>query len=206
MYQKIYQLISISVLWQSSQSSISIPRMLCQRAQTRSFSTKPKLTHTDPDTGKARMVSVSQKDITSRTARAEGKIMLPKTTFDLLSKTTVTKKGDVLTVAQIAGIQAAKMTSTLIPLCHPLLLSNIQVDLKLNSTSQTVDCTSLVECRGNTGVEMEALTAVNVALLTVFDMCKAAGHGMEIMGIKVISKTGGKSGDWDHSKMKEASQ
>ncbi|KAM3580949.1 hypothetical protein VKS41_006397 [Umbelopsis sp. WA50703] len=148
------------------------------------------------------MVSVTHKDITSRTARAEGRIMLPKTTFELLNKTTVTKKGDVLTVAQIAGIQAAKLTSTLIPLCHPLLLSNIQVDLQLNSNSQCVDCTSLVECRGNTGVEMEALTAVNVALLTVFDMCKAAGHGMEIMGVKVISKSGGKSGDWDHSEPK----
>ncbi|KAI9284688.1 hypothetical protein BC943DRAFT_58740 [Umbelopsis sp. AD052] len=163
--------------------------------QTRFYSTDktPKLTHTDANTGKAKMVSVTSKDVTHRTAQAEGSILLPETTFNLLSETTVMKKGDVLTVAQIAGIQAAKQTSMLIPLCHPLLLSNIQVHLKLNPEKQSVDCTSLVECRGNTGVEMEALTAVNVALLTVYDMCKAAGHGMEITGIKVKAKTGGKS-------------
>lgn len=165
------------------------------QGQVRMYNTKnsPQLTHTDPQTGKAKMVSVTTKDVTHRTAHAEGRILLPQTTFELLTKTTVMKKGDVLTVAQIAGIQAAKQTSALIPLCHPLLLTNIQVHLQLNTEKQSVDCTSLVECRGNTGVEMEALTAVNVALLTVFDMCKAAGHGMEITGIKVTSKTGGKS-------------
>jgi cyclic pyranopterin phosphate synthase len=163
--------------------------------QVRLYSTDktPELTHTDADTGKAKMVSVTSKDVTHRTAQAEGSIMLPDITFKLLKKTTVVKKGDVLTVAQIAGIQAAKQTSILIPLCHPLLLTNIQVQLYLNTEKQSVDCTSVVECRGNTGVEMEALTAVNVALLTVYDMCKAAGHGMEITGVKLKSKTGGKS-------------
>lgn len=164
--------------------------------QGRLYSTSnksPQLTHTDAETGRAKMVSVTAKDVTHRTAHAEGSILLPETTFKLLSKTTVMKKGDVLTVAQIAGIQAAKQTSMLIPLCHPLLLTNIQVNLQLNSEKQSVDCQTVVECRGNTGVEMEALTAVNVALLTVFDMCKAAGHGMEMTGIKVTSKTGGKS-------------
>ncbi|KAF9354926.1 hypothetical protein BGX26_007205, partial [Mortierella sp. AD094] len=167
----------------------------------------PRLTHTDPETGKASMVSVTDKASTHRTALAVSSIWLPGIAFDLL-KRNAHKKGDVLTVAQIAGIQAAKQTSNLIPLCHPLLLTLVSVELKLvedpeasnrdnDSSGQhlrggKVEIQSRVECKGNTGVEMEALTGATVAALTVFDMCKAVGKDMVIGEIKVMEKTGGK--------------
>lgn len=172
---------------------------------------EPQLTHTDPETGKASMVSVVNKPATHRTAVATSSIWLPHVAFDLL-KRNAHKKGDVLTVAQIAGIQAAKQTSNLIPLCHPLLLSHVSVNLKLvedpqqgnESDSQLsggggrVEIESQVSCTGNTGVEMEALTGATVAALTVFDMCKAVGKDMVIGDIKVMEKTGGKSGHYVH--------
>ncbi|KAF9376036.1 hypothetical protein CPB97_011071 [Podila verticillata] len=167
---------------------------------------EPQLTHTDPDTGKASMVSVTDKLPTHRTALAVSSIWLPGIAFDLL-KRNGHKKGDVLTVAQIAGIQAAKQTSSLIPLCHPLLLTHVSVDLKLveddvaddgGLKSGRVEIQSKVACMGNTGVEMEALTGATVAALTVFDMCKAVGKDMVIGEIKVMEKTGGKSGTYRH--------
>ncbi|KAL7334913.1 hypothetical protein PS15p_200469 [Mucor circinelloides] len=157
----------------------------------------PRLTHTDPYTGEARMVSVTEKVPTKREAKAIGRIILPDQAYKLLKQNHVqTLKGNVLTVAQIAGIQAAKATSNLIPLCHPLLLGLIDVRLWLDDDKKSVECESTVQTSGKTGVEMEALTATSVALLTVYDMCKAASKDMVIEGIRVIEKTGGKSGPW----------
>lgn len=163
----------------------------------RFFSTKPRLTHTDPKTGEARMVSVTDKISTKREAKAIGRIVLPQDAYDLLKNNEVhSMKGNVLTVAQIAGIQAAKSTSNLIPLCHPLLLGLIDVRLWLDDDRRSVECQSVVQTSGKTGVEMEALTATSVALLTVYDMCKAASKEMVIENIRVVAKTGGKSGPW----------
>ena len=156
-----------------------------------------RLTHTDPTTGEARMVSVTDKSSTKREAKAVGRIVLPQHAFDLLKKNEIhTLKGNVLTVAQIAGIQGAKATSNLIPLCHPLLLGFIDVRLWLDDEKRSVECESTVQTTGKTGVEMEALTATNIALLTVYDMCKAASKDMVIENIRVVEKTGGKSGQW----------
>ncbi|KAI8887082.1 molybdenum cofactor biosynthesis prote [Backusella circina FSU 941] len=156
-----------------------------------------KLTHTDPTTGEARMVSVTDKDSTKREAKARGRIVLPPHAYDLLKRNeSHTIKGNVLTVAQIAGIQAAKSTSQLIPLCHPLLLGLIDVRLWLDDETLSVECESTVQTTGKTGVEMEALTATSVSLLTVYDMCKAATKEMRIENIRVVRKSGGKSGPW----------
>ncbi|KAI1317691.1 Molybdenum cofactor synthesis protein 1 [Mortierella claussenii] len=204
-----------------SKPSLS-PRQQSPSSATSSAGDAPQLTHTDPKTGKASMVSVTDKPATHRTALAVSSIWLPGVAFDLL-KRNAHKKGDVLTVAQIAGIQAAKQTSNLIPLCHPLLLTHVTVDLKLvedqdqgqdqdqtpdrdmsTNSSETVlrggrvEIQSKVACLGNTGVEMEALTGATVAALTVFDMCKAVGKDMVIGEIKVVEKTGGKSGLYRH--------
>ncbi|KAG0945687.1 hypothetical protein G6F57_003887 [Rhizopus arrhizus] len=163
-------------------------------------SEKPRLTHTDPETGEARMVSVTNKTPTKREAKAIGRIILPQHAYNLLKKNEGHLiKGDVLTVAKIAGIQAAKSTSNLIPLCHPLLLGFIDVRLWLDDSQRSVECESTVQTTGKTGVEMEALTATSVALLTVYDMCKAATKDMKIENIRVIEKTGGKSGPWKSS-------
>ncbi|KAI9484237.1 MAG: hypothetical protein EXX96DRAFT_600228 [Benjaminiella poitrasii] len=179
-----------------------------QDVQFRYYSTKTnnddkdelRLTHTDPNTGEARMVSVTDKSPTKREAKAIGRIILPQQAYDLLKSNQVhTLKGNVLTVAQIAGIQAAKTTSNLIPLCHPLLLGLIDVRLWMDDVKQSVECESTVQTSGKTGVEMEALTATSVALLTVYDMCKAASKDMIIEGIRVVEKTGGKSGPWKSS-------
>ncbi|MBK9292504.1 MAG: cyclic pyranopterin monophosphate synthase MoaC [Bacteroidetes bacterium] len=144
-----------------------------------------KLTHTD-EKGKASMVDVSAKPAVERAASAEGFISLSPQTLELISQNQM-KKGDVLTVAEIAGIQAAKLTWQLIPLCHPLQLSHISV--KTETTSQGVKVTSEARCTGPTGVEMEALTAVNVALLTIYDMCKAVDKHMEMSNIRLVYKT-----------------
>lgn len=174
---------------------MSIPLLLSRTI--RLYSTKPRLTHTDPTTGEARMVSVTEKAVTKREAKAIGRIVLPDHAYRLLKENHChSPKGNVLTVAQIAGIQAAKQTSQLIPLCHPLLLGKIDVQLELNDHRQSVECTSIVQTTGRTGVEMEALSATSVALLTVYDMCKAASKDMVIEGIQVVEKSGGKSGDW----------
>jgi len=143
------------------------------------------LTHTD-STGKAVMVDVGHKAEQLRIAKAEGHIALSKETLDLIKKNEI-KKGDVLTVAEIAGIQAAKQTYALIPLCHTLLLT--KVDVVAKTDSKGVKVIAEVKCKGQTGVEMEALTAVSVALLTIYDMCKAADKNMIISNIKLIEKT-----------------
>ncbi|MBE7939424.1 MULTISPECIES: cyclic pyranopterin monophosphate synthase MoaC [Ramlibacter] len=152
------------------------------------------LTHFDA-AGQAHMVDVGGKPATRRVAVAAGRIhMLPATLA--LVQSGQAKKGDVLGVARIAGIQGAKRTSELIPLCHPLAITRVAVDLTVEPDSHSVRCEATVETVGPTGVEMEALTAVNVALLTVYDMCKAVDRGMTITDVKVLEKHGGKSGSW----------
>lgn len=143
-----------------------------------------RLSHVDEE-GKARMVDVGAKVPVHRSARAAGSIRLTPETVELIRENKM-KKGDVLTVAQIAGIQAAKQTHSLIPLCHPLPLTSIEVHLLLSATGVEVEST--VRCTGQTGVEMEALTAVNLALLTVYDMCKAVDSSMVIENIKLLEK------------------
>jgi len=143
------------------------------------------LSHTDKN-GKANMVDVGEKPIQFRVAKAEGKIKLGKETIALIESNEV-KKGDVTTIAEIAGIQAAKRTFELIPLCHPLLLTKVDVKAKIIKDGILVEST--VKCTGQTGVEMEALTAVSVALLTIYDMCKAVDKEMLIHNVKLIEKT-----------------
>ena len=155
---------------------------------------EPELSHLNQQ-GEANMVDVTEKAMTSRTATAQGIIKMNRATFELIT-TGKHKKGDVFAVARIAGIQAAKKCSDLIPLCHPLMLSKVQVDFTLDEENSQVMVTSLCRLTGQTGVEMEALTAASVACLTLFDMCKAADPAMEIHGIKVLTKEGGKSGNW----------
>ena len=152
------------------------------------------LTHFDAQ-GQAHMVDVAAKDVTHRVARATGHIsMLPATLTLIISGTA--KKGDVLGIARIAAIQAAKRTADLIPLCHPLPLTHVSVKFALDEAQSAVHCSAQVETLGRTGVEMEALTAVQIGLLTIYDMCKAVDRGMVMGGIKVLTKQGGKSGDW----------
>ena len=152
-----------------------------------------KLTHLD-EQGRARMVDVSHKPDTTRIAIACGEVQMKKETLDLIRAGQI-KKGDVLTVAQIAGITASKRTSDLIPLCHPLPLSKVDVELELNDALPGVIITATAKVTGKTGVEMEALTAVSVAALTVYDMAKAAEKTMKIQNIRLIEKHGGTSGD-----------
>jgi cyclic pyranopterin monophosphate synthase len=151
-----------------------------------------KLTHFD-DRGAARMVDVGAKDETHRLATAEGSIAMKAETLSLVASGSA-KKGDVLGVARVAAIQAAKRTSELIPLCHPVPLTSVSVDFELDPASSSVRCRVTAQCTGRTGVEMEALTAVSVALLTVYDMCKAVDRGMTISQVRLIEKSGGKSG------------
>jgi len=146
---------------------------------------KPTLSHTD-SSGKASMVDVSNKSAQIRTAIASGHISLSKETKSLIRENQI-KKGDVLTVAEIAGIQGGKKTSELIPLCHPLQITKIDVKAELDSTG--VKVTSMAKCAGQTGIEMEALTAVSVALLTIYDMCKAVDKSMQMGEIRLIEKT-----------------
>ena len=156
------------------------------------------LTHTDPE-GKLNMVDIGMKYDSTRVAIATGCIILGKEAFSLVQENKV-KKGDVLTVAQIAGINGAKSTSTLIPLCHNIPLSKIDVKLELDEKSYSVRVTSLVKTYGKTGVEMEAITAVVVATVTIYDMCKAVTKDMVITDIKLVHKSGGKSGDYSISR------
>jgi cyclic pyranopterin phosphate synthase len=153
----------------------------------------PKLTHLDV-AGRARMVDVGVKPDSERLAVAKGEIHMRKATLDLIRAGTL-KKGDVLTVAQIAGIAAAKRTSDLIPLCHPLPLTHVDVELVLNEALPGVVITATARTVGKTGVEMEALTAVSVAALTVYDMAKAAEKTLRIQNIRLVEKHGGQSGD-----------
>jgi cyclic pyranopterin phosphate synthase len=152
------------------------------------------LSHLD-EAGRARMVDVTAKDDTARVAMAKGRIVMLPETLALLVKGEIAK-GNVLTTAQVAGIMAAKKTHELIPMCHPLLLSGIAVDLEPDEAAGSVEITATVRTTGKTGVEMEALTAVTVAGLTVYDMCKAVDRGMRIEAVHLVSKRGGKSGDW----------
>jgi len=139
------------------------------------------------------MVDVAAKAHTHRVAVAEGRITMLPATLALIQSGTA-KKGDVLGIARIAGIQAAKKTSDLIPLCHPIGLTRVAVAFELDPGTNSVTCRTTTECTGQTGVEMEALTATSVALLTVYDMCKAVDRGMEISGVRLMEKRGGKSG------------
>jgi cyclic pyranopterin phosphate synthase len=152
------------------------------------------LTHFD-EQGQAHMVDVSGKAETHRVAVASGVIRMRSETLQLIVAGTA-KKGDVIGVARVAAIQGAKRTAELIPLCHPLPITRVAVDFEVDEAAVCVRCTARVETRGQTGVEMEALTAVQVGLLTVYDMCKAADRGMVIGDIQVLEKHGGKSGDW----------
>ncbi len=146
--------------------------------------------------GEAHMVDVSEKSVTDRIATAEGFVKMQPATFEILQNGTA-KKGDVLAVAQLAGIMGAKQCATLIPLCHPLPITKVSVDLTLDADLPGVRIEATVKTTGQTGVEMEALTAVNVAALTVYDMSKAVDKKMEIGGIRVILKDGGKSGRFE---------
>ena len=143
--------------------------------------------------GRARMVDVTNKDVTFRQAEAEGRVRMAPETVELV-RTGGTPKGDVLAVAQVAGVMAAKRTHELIPMCHPLRLT--AVDLSFTLEESAVHIRSKVKCKGETGVEMEALTAVSAAALTVYDMCKAVQKDMEITNIRLLEKSGGKSGDY----------
>lgn len=153
------------------------------------------LTHFDA-TGQAHMVDVGAKTETHRIAVASGTIRMKKETLDIIQSGTA-KKGDVLGIARIAAIMGAKRTSDLVPLCHPLALTRVAVDFSVNPQESAVTCTAQVETYGKTGVEMEALTAVQVGLLTIYDMCKAVDRGMTMSDIRVLEKHGGKSGDWN---------
>jgi cyclic pyranopterin phosphate synthase len=154
----------------------------------------PELTHFDAS-GQAHMVDVGAKAETHRIAVAAGSIrMQPETLAIILTGSA--KKGDVLGIARLAGIMAAKRTSDLIPLCHPLALTRVTVDFESDEAASAIHCRAQVETYGKTGVEMEALTAVQVGLLTIYDMCKAVDRGMVMDNIRVVEKAGGKSGDW----------
>ena len=152
------------------------------------------LTHFDAQ-GQAHMVDVGPKTSTHRIAVATGEIHMLPATLQLIESGTA-KKGDVIGIARIAGIQGAKKTADLIPLCHPLALTRVAVDFSTHHDPDRVTCTVTVETHGQTGVEMEALTAVQVALLTIYDMCKAVDRGMTITGVKLLEKHGGKSGSF----------
>jgi len=153
------------------------------------------LSHIDKK-GNARIVDISEKNITNRTAIAYGAISVSKEIFQQI-KLNTNKKGDILTVAKIAGILAAKNTSNLIPLCHSIKLDDIQIDFTMNENENFISCMAKVKCSEKTGVEMEALTAISISLLTIYDMCKAISKDMTIFEIKLIKKQGGKS---DYSK------
>ena len=153
-----------------------------------------KLTHLD-DKGQARMVDVSAKDVTIRLATARGRITMTAETLAMITEGRA-KKGDVLAAARIAGIMAAKKTHELIPLCHPLLISGVSVDFAPDTKASAIEVEATVKIEGKTGVEMEALTAVSVACLTIYDMCKSADRAMRIGDIRLIEKSGGKSGHY----------
>ena len=153
-----------------------------------------KLTHFDAD-GQAHMVDVADKHETRRVAVAKGSIVMEAQTLSLILAGTA-KKGDVLGVARVAAIQAAKRTAELIPLCHPIAITKVAVDFDIRKDDCAVDCTATVETMGRTGVEMEALTCVTVGLLTIYDMCKAVDRGMRIEAIGLLEKSGGRSGHW----------
>ncbi|SBT07845.1 molybdopterin biosynthesis, protein C [Candidatus Accumulibacter aalborgensis] len=152
------------------------------------------LTHFDAH-GQAQMVDVGEKAATHRQASAVGSILMKPETLALIIAGSATK-GDVLGVARVAAIQGAKRTAELIPLCHPIALTKVSVDFAIDGEANAVHCLTRAECFGRTGVEMEALCAASIGLLTIYDMCKAADRGMRIEGIRLLEKVGGKSGHW----------
>jgi cyclic pyranopterin phosphate synthase len=152
------------------------------------------LTHLD-ESGRVQMVDVGEKPDTERVAVAKGEVQMQPETLRLIAEGG-TPKGDVLTAAQIAGIMAAKRTPDLIPLCHPLQLTKVDVEFEIEEENARIEITATVCCRGKTGVEMEALTAVSVAALTIYDMAKAVEKTMRIVNVRLVQKSGGKSGDW----------
>lgn len=152
------------------------------------------LTHFDNE-GQAHMVDVAAKAETHRVAIAAGSIFMQAETLTLIASGSA-KKGDVLGIARIAAIQGAKRTSDLIPLCHPIALTRVAAEFELDTTQNAVHCLVTAECSGRTGVEMEALTAASIGLLTIYDMCKAVDRGMRIEGLRLLEKKGGKSGHW----------
>jgi cyclic pyranopterin monophosphate synthase len=154
----------------------------------------PRFTHFDSE-GQAHMVDVAAKGETHRVARATGLIRMLPATLEMVAQGSA-KKGDVIGIARIAAIQGAKRTADLIPLCHPVALTRVAVEFELDVAQHSVHCHAQVETLGRTGVEMEALTAVQVGLLTIYDMCKAVDRGMVMQGIRLLRKRGGKSGDW----------
>jgi len=158
------------------------------------MSDERQLTHID-EAGRARMVDVGDKEITQRVAIAVGTVRMERETLSLIESGN-SKKGDVLAVARIAGIQAAKKCSDLIPLCHPLALNSVEVHFDADADAGEISITSTCKVSGKTGVEMEALTAVSVAALTIYDMLKAVDRSMDITDIRLMEKSGGKSGDW----------
>jgi len=151
------------------------------------------LTHVD-SSGRARMVDVTHKPDTRRVAVARGEILMKPPTLAMIAENQVAK-GDVLAVAQVAGIMAAKRTAHIIPMCHSLMLTGIEVGFELDRSEHKIEITATVTTTGKTGVEMEALVAVSVAALTIYDMCKAVDRGMRIQNVRLLRKTGGKSGD-----------
>ena len=153
-----------------------------------------KLTHINSN-GEAEMVDVSEKNNTSREAKAGAKVLMKPETLDLIVSGSH-KKGDVLSVARVAGIQAAKKCSELIPLCHPLMLTKVSVELTPNTKDSSIEIVAVAKLNGKTGVEMEALTAASIAALTVYDMCKAVDRFMTIGNVQLLEKKGGKSGHW----------
>ena len=158
------------------------------------MATEPDLTHFN-EKGDVHMVDVSAKDVTDREAVAEGRITMSAETLDLI-QSGGHKKGDVLGIARTAGIMGAKKTSELVPLCHPLMLTKVSIELEFEPGSSSVLCTATTRTTERTGVEMEALTAVQVTLLTIYDMCKAVDRAMEMQDIRLVHKSGGKSGEW----------
>ncbi len=157
-----------------------------------------KLTHLNQQ-GEAHMVDVGSKTDSERSATAESIVKVNAQVFDAIEKQQI-KKGDVFAVARIAGIQAAKKCSELIPLCHPLMLTKISVDISSNKMQQEIRIEATCKLHGKTGVEMEALTACSVAALTIYDMCKALDKGIEILSTRLLTKQGGKSGEWQANK------
>jgi cyclic pyranopterin phosphate synthase len=155
------------------------------------------LTHFNAE-GQAHMVDVGEKSETTRLARAAGSIFMRPETLTLIQSGSA-KKGDVLGVARIAAIQGSKRTADLIPLCHPIALTRVSVEFEIDAEQHAVHCLAVAECFGRTGVEMEALTAASVGLLTIYDMCKAVDRGMRIEDIRLLEKIGGKSGHWQAS-------
>jgi cyclic pyranopterin phosphate synthase len=153
-----------------------------------------KLTHFD-ESGRARMVDVSEKAVTLRTATATAKVLVNPETMQLIKEGRIAK-GDVLGVAQVAGVMAAKKNAALIPMCHPIAITGVDIDFEIDEEAPAIIIEATVRCKGETGVEMEALTAASVTALTIYDMCKAVQKDIEITDIYLLSKTGGKSGDY----------